>query len=248
MSDATLNSVTQDPGDFAVQIADQIKTFIVAVTEVSKVEEPEEAVPVLLLQVSQLLLAGGLARRVRGRPARRALRAGPRRGARRGRPARAVRGAAGADRRLLRGLRPVRAPQGPGPAPDLRRPGRPGHRPRPRPGALRGRPHRRGAVVVAVLVLLQLGLHRLRHPARPPVPGRPHPPGPAPRGTGRPGHRPGPGRRRPRGRGGPRDAPGDRGAAGAAPGAVAGRRCAPRGPGGARGASRVVRRPCLGPV
>ncbi|MFF9792298.1 DUF5063 domain-containing protein [Streptomyces bacillaris] len=59
MSDATLNSVTQDPGDFAVQIADQIKTFIVAVTEVSKVEEPEEAVPVLLLQVSQLLLAGG---------------------------------------------------------------------------------------------------------------------------------------------------------------------------------------------
>jgi hypothetical protein len=59
MSDATLNSVTQDPDDFAVQIADQIKTFIVAVTEVSKAEEPEEAVPVLLLQVSQLLLAGG---------------------------------------------------------------------------------------------------------------------------------------------------------------------------------------------
>lgn len=59
MSDATLNTVTQDPGDFAVQIADQIKTFIVAVTEVSRVEEPEEAVPVLLLQVSQLLLAGG---------------------------------------------------------------------------------------------------------------------------------------------------------------------------------------------
>lgn len=59
MSDATLNTVTQDPGDFAVQIADQIKTFIVAVTEVSRVKEPEEAVPVLLLQVSQLLLAGG---------------------------------------------------------------------------------------------------------------------------------------------------------------------------------------------
>ncbi|MEV0491261.1 DUF5063 domain-containing protein [Streptomyces atratus] len=59
MSDATLNSVTQDPDDFAVQIADQIKTFIVAVTEVSKVDEPEQAVPILLLQVSQLLLAGG---------------------------------------------------------------------------------------------------------------------------------------------------------------------------------------------
>ncbi|WP_392671480.1 DUF5063 domain-containing protein [Streptomyces sp. LN785] len=59
MSDATLNSVTQDPDDFAVQIADQIKTFVVAVTEVSKVDEPEQAVPILLLQVSQLLLAGG---------------------------------------------------------------------------------------------------------------------------------------------------------------------------------------------
>lgn len=76
MSDATLNSVTQDPDDFAVQIADQIKTFIVAVTAVSKAEEPEEAVPVLLLQVSQLLLAGRQTRRVRGHPPGRALRAG----------------------------------------------------------------------------------------------------------------------------------------------------------------------------
>ena len=59
MSDATLNSVTQNPDDFAVQIADQITSFIVAVTEVSKVDEPEQAVPILLLQVSQLLLAGG---------------------------------------------------------------------------------------------------------------------------------------------------------------------------------------------
>ncbi|MGC5411033.1 DUF5063 domain-containing protein, partial [Streptomyces sp. DT225] len=33
MSDATLNTVTQDPGDFALQIAHQIKTFIDAVTE-----------------------------------------------------------------------------------------------------------------------------------------------------------------------------------------------------------------------
>ncbi|MGC5343891.1 DUF5063 domain-containing protein [Streptomyces sp. DT24] len=59
MSDATLHSVTQDPDDFAVQISDQIESFVVAVTEVSKVEEPEEAVPFLLLQISQLLLAGG---------------------------------------------------------------------------------------------------------------------------------------------------------------------------------------------
>ncbi|MFD7614444.1 DUF5063 domain-containing protein [Streptomyces sp. NPDC059828] len=59
MSDATLHSTTQDPGDFAVQIADSIESFIVAVTEVAKGDEPDSAVPFLLLEISQLLLAGG---------------------------------------------------------------------------------------------------------------------------------------------------------------------------------------------
>jgi hypothetical protein len=59
MSDATLNTVTQDPDDFAVQIADQIESFLVAVSEVAKGDEPDSAVPFLLLEVSQLLLAGG---------------------------------------------------------------------------------------------------------------------------------------------------------------------------------------------
>ncbi|WP_338677640.1 DUF5063 domain-containing protein [Streptomyces sp. SCSIO 30461] len=59
MSDATLHSTTQDPADFAVQIADSIESFIVAVTEVAKGDEPDSAVPFLLLEVSQLLLAGG---------------------------------------------------------------------------------------------------------------------------------------------------------------------------------------------
>ena len=59
MSDATLNSVTQDPDDFAVQIADSIESFIVATTEVAKGDEPDSAVPFLLLELSQLLLAGG---------------------------------------------------------------------------------------------------------------------------------------------------------------------------------------------
>ncbi|NBM20946.1 DUF5063 domain-containing protein, partial [Streptomyces sp. GC420] len=59
MSDATLNSVTQEPDDFAVQIADQVESFIVAVTEVAKGDEPDSAIPFLLLEVSQLLLAGG---------------------------------------------------------------------------------------------------------------------------------------------------------------------------------------------
>ncbi|GGR84016.1 DUF5063 domain-containing protein [Streptomyces aureoverticillatus] len=54
-----LHAVTQDPDDFAVQISDQIESFIVAVTEVAKGDEPDSAVPFLLLEVSQLLLAGG---------------------------------------------------------------------------------------------------------------------------------------------------------------------------------------------
>ncbi|MEU3408322.1 DUF5063 domain-containing protein [Streptomyces sp. NPDC006670] len=59
MSDATLHALGQDPDDFAASIADQIESFIVAVTEVAKGEDPDSAVPFLLLEVSQLLLAGG---------------------------------------------------------------------------------------------------------------------------------------------------------------------------------------------
>ncbi|MER8001984.1 DUF5063 domain-containing protein [Streptomyces sp. NPDC095613] len=59
MSDATLHAANQDPDDFAVQIADQIESFIVAVTEVAKGDEPDSTVPFLLLEFSQLMLAGG---------------------------------------------------------------------------------------------------------------------------------------------------------------------------------------------
>src|SRR4051812_32344318 len=59
MSDATLHATTPDPDDFSVQIADQVESFLVAVTEVAKGDEPDSAVPFLLLEVSQLLLAGG---------------------------------------------------------------------------------------------------------------------------------------------------------------------------------------------
>ncbi|MEU7314446.1 DUF5063 domain-containing protein [Streptomyces sp. NPDC007083] len=59
MSDATLNSIKNSPDDFAVQISDQIESFVVAVTEVAKGDDPDSAVPYLLLEVSQLLLAGG---------------------------------------------------------------------------------------------------------------------------------------------------------------------------------------------
>lgn len=59
MSDATLHATGPNPDDFAVQIADQVESFLVAVTEVAKGDEPGSAVPFLLLEVSQLLLAGG---------------------------------------------------------------------------------------------------------------------------------------------------------------------------------------------
>src|SRR5919107_5289953 len=59
MSDATLHETARDPDDFVVQIADQVESFLVAVTEVAKGDEPDSAVPFLLLEVSQLLLAGG---------------------------------------------------------------------------------------------------------------------------------------------------------------------------------------------
>ncbi|MFI9103809.1 DUF5063 domain-containing protein [Streptomyces fildesensis] len=49
----------QEPDDFAVQICDQIESFILSVREVAKGDDPDSAVPYLLLEVSQLLLAGG---------------------------------------------------------------------------------------------------------------------------------------------------------------------------------------------
>ncbi|BDM73248.1 DUF5063 domain-containing protein [Streptomyces nigrescens] len=59
MSDATLHNARQNPDDFAVSISDSIESFIVAVTEVAKGDEPDSAVPFLLLEISQLLLTGG---------------------------------------------------------------------------------------------------------------------------------------------------------------------------------------------
>ncbi|MEV7194036.1 DUF5063 domain-containing protein [Streptomyces sp. NPDC093510] len=61
MSDVTLHATArnQNPDDFAVQISDQVESFIVSVREVARGDEPDSAVPFLLLEVSQLLLAGG---------------------------------------------------------------------------------------------------------------------------------------------------------------------------------------------
>lgn len=53
------DGMDSDLEDFAADIADQVQSFVLAVTEVAKAESPDQAVSLLLLEVSQLLLAGG---------------------------------------------------------------------------------------------------------------------------------------------------------------------------------------------
>jgi hypothetical protein len=45
--------------DFAQQIADQVESFLLALRAIAKGEEPGSSIPLLLLEVSQVLLAGG---------------------------------------------------------------------------------------------------------------------------------------------------------------------------------------------
>ncbi|HUR74047.1 MAG TPA: DUF5063 domain-containing protein [Sporichthya sp.] len=51
--------MTEDPANFATQIADQIESFLIAVRECARADSPEEAVPMLHLATTGLLLAGG---------------------------------------------------------------------------------------------------------------------------------------------------------------------------------------------
>ncbi|MDQ1584639.1 MAG: hypothetical protein QOJ90_3114 [Actinomycetota bacterium] len=51
--------MTDDLGDFTVEIADQVESFVVAIREIAAGEDPDYAISLLLLEVSQLLLAGG---------------------------------------------------------------------------------------------------------------------------------------------------------------------------------------------
>ena len=48
-----------DLSDFTAEVADQIESFVLAVRAVAAGQSPETAVSLLLLEVSQLLLAGG---------------------------------------------------------------------------------------------------------------------------------------------------------------------------------------------
>jgi len=48
-----------DLSDFTTEIADQVESFLIALRELARGDRPEQAVSMLLLEVSQLLLAGG---------------------------------------------------------------------------------------------------------------------------------------------------------------------------------------------
>jgi hypothetical protein len=51
--------MSDDMTEFTAEIADQVESFILAVTEVARGTNPDAAVSMLLLEVSQLVLAGG---------------------------------------------------------------------------------------------------------------------------------------------------------------------------------------------
>ena len=51
--------MSEDLSDFTAEIADQVESFVVAVREVATGANPSTAVSLLLLEVSQLALAGG---------------------------------------------------------------------------------------------------------------------------------------------------------------------------------------------
>jgi Domain of unknown function (DUF5063) len=61
MSDAVpaLSSDDEDLDGFAADIAAQVESFLIALHEIAKGEVPEQTVSLLLLETSQLLLAGG---------------------------------------------------------------------------------------------------------------------------------------------------------------------------------------------
>lgn len=51
--------MSDDLSDFTAEISDQIDSFMVAVREIASGESPNHAISLLLLEVSQLMLAGG---------------------------------------------------------------------------------------------------------------------------------------------------------------------------------------------
>jgi hypothetical protein len=54
-----MTSTQDDLTDFTTEIADQVQSFVVAVREIAAAADPDYAISLLLLETSQLLLAGG---------------------------------------------------------------------------------------------------------------------------------------------------------------------------------------------
>ena len=54
-----LAATDDDLSDFTVEIADQVESFVLAIREIAAAEDPDLAISLLLLQISQVLLAGG---------------------------------------------------------------------------------------------------------------------------------------------------------------------------------------------
>lgn len=57
--DSPARAQAEDLRDFSAEIADQVESFVVAIREIAAGQSPETAVSMLLLEVSQLTLAGG---------------------------------------------------------------------------------------------------------------------------------------------------------------------------------------------
>lgn len=58
-SPVSRNELPDDLADFTAEVADQISSFVVAIREIAAGESPDHAISLLLLEVSQLMLAGG---------------------------------------------------------------------------------------------------------------------------------------------------------------------------------------------
>ncbi|MGH8967776.1 MAG: DUF5063 domain-containing protein, partial [Actinomycetes bacterium] len=59
MNDSNDRTVDSDLEDFAQQIADQVESFLVALQAIARSDSGGRAISLLLLEVSQVLLAGG---------------------------------------------------------------------------------------------------------------------------------------------------------------------------------------------
>ncbi|AYY11802.1 DUF5063 domain-containing protein [Actinobacteria bacterium YIM 96077] len=61
MSDGTTKAPNEneDYGEFGAEIADQVESFLLALREIARGEDPSSTLSLLLLEVSQLALAGG---------------------------------------------------------------------------------------------------------------------------------------------------------------------------------------------